>query len=205
MPGVGGRADQAVIAERLLSISGEDSIPSTANMIGLDRPAAGALHDPDQRAAAHRRHSSALAGRFHRPAAQQSSTAARITALPIACRRAAGILNWALDGYRRLRQRGHFVQPASASEAIEELEVLARRSRPSSASAASSAPASTCRSNCFIKAGNSGAKPTAARTRTKQSFGCDLKATMPNLRTVQPRDGDSRYRSYEGIDLKEAS
>src|SRR5262249_48011966 len=45
-------------------------------------------------------------------------TARLLTELP-------GILNWAVRGYRRLRQRGYFVQPASAREAIEDLEVLA--------------------------------------------------------------------------------
>ena len=36
----------------------------------------------------------------------------------------SGILNWALVGYRRMRQRGHFIQPRSSDEAIEELEAL---------------------------------------------------------------------------------
>jgi putative DNA primase/helicase len=33
-----------------------------------------------------------------------------------------GILNWALEGLRRLQARGHFVQPESAQENIDELE-----------------------------------------------------------------------------------
>src|SRR5262249_57368894 len=45
-------------------------------------------------------------------------TARLLTELP-------GILNWAVHGYRRLRQRGYFAQPASARQAIEDLEVLA--------------------------------------------------------------------------------
>jgi putative DNA primase/helicase len=36
-----------------------------------------------------------------------------------------GILSWALEGYRRIRHRGHFVQPASAVEAVADLKVLA--------------------------------------------------------------------------------
>src|SRR5215472_14612033 len=31
-----------------------------------------------------------------------------------------GILNWALVGYLRLRERGYFIQPASAREAVED-------------------------------------------------------------------------------------
>src|SRR5262249_9791470 len=45
-------------------------------------------------------------------------TARLLTELP-------GILNWAVHGYRRLRQRGYFVPPATAREALEDLEVLA--------------------------------------------------------------------------------
>jgi putative DNA primase/helicase len=35
-----------------------------------------------------------------------------------------GILNWALEGWDRLRQRGHFVQPESAVEVLEHLATL---------------------------------------------------------------------------------
>jgi putative DNA primase/helicase len=35
-----------------------------------------------------------------------------------------GILNWSLKGWRRLQERGRFVQPASGMDAIEELEAL---------------------------------------------------------------------------------
>ena len=35
-----------------------------------------------------------------------------------------GILRWALTGLERLQRRGHFVQPSSSSEAIQELEDL---------------------------------------------------------------------------------
>jgi hypothetical protein len=33
--------------------------------------------------------------------------------------------------------------------------------------------------------------------------GRDLKAAIPSLRTTQPRDGDNRSRSYEGVGLKD--
>lgn len=35
-----------------------------------------------------------------------------------------GILNWAIEGWKRLRARGHFIQPAAAEDAIRELEDL---------------------------------------------------------------------------------
>jgi putative DNA primase/helicase len=35
-----------------------------------------------------------------------------------------GILNWAIEGWKRLRARGHFVMPHSCAEAMRELEEL---------------------------------------------------------------------------------
>ena len=35
-----------------------------------------------------------------------------------------GILNWAIEGWHRLRERGHFVMPSSAQEAVEEVADL---------------------------------------------------------------------------------
>jgi hypothetical protein len=37
----------------------------------------------------------------------------------------------------------------------------------------------------------------------QQTFGRDLKAALPSLRTTQPRDADNRYRTDEGIGLEE--
>ena len=37
-----------------------------------------------------------------------------------------GILNWALEGWRRLSECGHFVQPESARDIIDEIEDAAR-------------------------------------------------------------------------------
>jgi putative DNA primase/helicase len=36
-----------------------------------------------------------------------------------------GILNWAIEGLKRLRERGHFIQPASSAEMIDLLEDVA--------------------------------------------------------------------------------
>ena len=69
--------------------------------------------------------SGALASRFHRPDAHKSFygredhdlTGRLLGELP-------GILNWSIEGWERLRDRGRFQQPASSAEAIQELEDL---------------------------------------------------------------------------------
>ena len=35
-----------------------------------------------------------------------------------------GILNWAIEGWQRLRARGHFVMPATSQDAVQEIEDL---------------------------------------------------------------------------------
>jgi putative DNA primase/helicase len=115
-----------------------------------------------------------------------------------------GILNWSLHGYRRLRQRGYFVQPASGREAIEELETLASPIK------------AFLNEDCVIGAGHTVSvellyqmwrmwceKIGRKEPGTKQTFGRDLRAAVPGLRTTRPHGGDNRERKYEGIGLKD--
>ena len=53
-----------------------------------------------------------------------------------------GILLWSIEGWRRLRERGRFVQPDSATELLSDMADLASPIRASSATIASSPPAS---------------------------------------------------------------
>jgi putative DNA primase/helicase len=201
---VGGKSDQAVIAERLLSISGEDAIT-------IDR-----------------KHQSAWTGRLPvrfmvltnelpRIADNSNALAGRVIVLllqhsfygcedlGLAHRLAAettGILNWALVGYRRLRKNGHFIQPTSASEAIEELEALGSPIK------------AYIRDRCRIEPGCSvpvellwqdwqawcGANGRR-EPGTKQTFGTALRTAEPGLRISQPRKDGKQLRQYEGITL----
>jgi putative DNA primase/helicase len=116
-----------VLVERLLSISGEDGI--TLDRKGLEHWT-GKLgvrflilsNDPPAFVDA----SGAIASRFIVVRFRESFygredialTRQLLTELP-------GILNWALVGLRRLQERGHFVQPASAAEMVEMMEDIA--------------------------------------------------------------------------------
>ena len=37
---------------------------------------------------------------------------------------------------------------------------------------------------------------------TKQRFGRDLRAVVPHVKVVRPRDGDDRHRVYRGVALR---
>jgi putative DNA primase/helicase len=199
---LGGRADQSVIAERLLSITGEDAIT-------IDRkyrePWTGKLgvrflvltNELPRLADA----SGALASRFIVLVLTESFygredrglTDKLLPELP-------GILNWSIGGWRRLRRRGHFLQPASARDAIDDLDALG------------SPVGAFVRARCEVGAGKRENVNKVFREwrdwcdgqgrdkpGTAQTFGRDLRAAVPGLRVRQKKNGD---RFYEGVGLR---
>jgi len=202
---LGGRADQAGIAERLLSITGEDVITVSRKFLpawtGQLQVRFLILSNELPRLADV---SGALASRFIVLALMRSfyghedhGLADRLLAeLP-------GILNWAVAGQRRLVHRKYFLQPESAAEAVRELEDL------------TSPMTVFIRERCEISAGACAAVDDLFVTwcdwceeqkrtpGTKQSFGRDLRAALPWLKISQSRTGDGeRQRIYEGIRIK---
>ncbi len=202
------RADDAVIVERLLSISGED-------LLTIDRKYADAWtgrlptrfvlisnETPRLRDA-----SGALSSRFIILSFPKSFygnenaelTDELLTELP-------GILQWSLDGLETLRARGRFTQPAAGAELLAELEDLGS---PISA---------FVRDCCTVGAGYSVSAATLFMAWTTwckdngrdhpgnvQTFGRDLRAAVAGLKMTRPRAGDMRYREYQGLRLRVTS
>ena len=111
-----------------------------------------------------------------------------------------GILNWAIEGWKRLRARGHFVQPPAAEDAIRELEDL------------SSPVGAFVRDRCeFVPGARMYVDNLYAAYKayiegegwhtpsTKPVFGRDLIAVVPGLH--RRRNKAAGY-FYEGIALK---
>lgn len=202
---LGGRADQQAIAERLLSISGEDL--QTVDRKHVDSWS-GRLSTRffimTNELPRIMDSSGALASRFLLLTMTESFlgkedhnlTNDLLQELP-------GILNWSIEGWRRLRKRKYFLQPASSTEAMQELEDLGS---PISA---------FLRDRCAIDAALStdvdemyenwiGWSKAQGRDHsgTKQTFGRDLRAALPWLTTRQPSKEGVRTREYQGIGLK---
>jgi putative DNA primase/helicase len=200
---LGGRADQAAIAERLLNITGEDALTIDRKYLtswtGQLQVRFLVLSNELPRLADV---SGALASRFIVLALLHSfygredhGLADRLlTELP-------GILNWSIAGWRRLAERGHFLQPASAAEAVRDLEDL-------------TSPITVfLRERCEIGAGGQAIVDDTFVTwcgwcekqnrnpGTKQSFGRDLRAALPWLK-IRNLGTEERYRVYEGIKIK---
>lgn len=201
---LGSRADQAAVAEELLSISGEDTrtihrkhLPSWTGRLFIRFMM---LTNELPRIADA---SGALASRFIILTLQESfldredhGLADRLLAeLP-------AIGNWALEGLQRLRARGRFFQPSASREAVQDLETLGS---PISA---------FLRDRCELVSG----RETEIRKLYEawrawcenqgrdhpgnlQGFCRDLKAAEPRLRVTQPREGGGRVRKYSGIRL----
>jgi putative DNA primase/helicase len=200
-----GKSDAAIVTERLLSISGEDALsiprknlpdwtgtlPTKFALLSNELPR---LSDS----------SGALAGRLVLLRLTRSFygqedhglTDLLMTELP-------GILLWAIEGWRRLRERGHFVQPDSGRQMIEEMEDLA------------SPVGAFLKEECVIGPGHEIAAPDLFAAwkswcqgkgrdhpGDEQGFGRNLRAAMPHLTTCQHRETDGRKRFYEGIDLQ---
>lgn len=200
-----GRVDQTVIAERLLAISGEDalSIPRKHKPDWTGKLATRFMvmtNELPRLADA----SGALASRFIVLTMRNSFYGREDTRLTEKLtQELPGILNWAIEGWRRLNERGHFIQPGSSAEAIEELEDLG------------SPIGAFIRDRCIIEPGRSIEAKALYREwcdwcesegrdhpGTVQSFGRDLRAAETTIQTSRPRVGQSRLRFYEGIDLQ---
>jgi putative DNA primase/helicase len=202
---LGSRSDQAAITERLLSISGEDAqtidrkyiaawtgrLTTRFTILTNELPriadASGALVS--------RLIVLVLVNSFY-GREDPSLTGRLLTEMP-------SILNWALLGYRRLRDRGYFVQPASGREAIEDLETLASPIKAFINDNCVVAPGHTVPVELLYQAWRLWCDKVGRKEPgTKQIFGRDLRAAQPSLRITQTRDGDSRERNYEGIGLR---
>jgi putative DNA primase/helicase len=111
-----------------------------------------------------------------------------------------GILNWAIAGWRRLHERGHFVMPPSSLEVVQEIEDL------------SSPVAAFVRERCEIgpdhrvvidslyEAWSHWCEGEGRQAvKTKQLFCRDLVAAFPS---ISRRRGTGQQGFYEGIELK---
>ncbi len=202
---LGGRADVHTIVERLLAITGDDSLsvdrkfrdpwtgplPTRFMILTNELPK---LQDV----------SGALASRFIVLLMVESFLGREDLALTQKLLpELPAILLWAMAGRDRLAERGHFVQPASAGQAVAELMDL------------TSPVGAFLRDRCLVGAAYSVERTTLYNAwaawciehhrdhpGTVESFGRDLRAMVPGLVTTQPRtDQGGRARYYQGVGL----
>lgn len=203
---LGGRMDTATITERLLSISGEDALtidrkhrdPLTVKLnarftiLSNELPRLGDA-------------SGALAGRLILLRLTRSWYGREDHDLIDRLRaELPGVLLWAIEGWKRLRNRGRFVQPASGAKLVEEMEDL------------SSPVGAFVRERCQIGMGFRAETGGLYREwkawcdvhgrkepGTEETFGRDLRAAVPTLDKTRPRTQEGpRPSYYTGIRLR---
>jgi putative DNA primase/helicase len=211
---IGQKTNKEAIVERLLSISGEDQMTIARKFIA-------AWHGQLQTRFTILTNelpvladgSGALASRFIVLLLTESFfgkedralTEKLLTELP-------GILKWAIEGYRRLRERGHFVVPDSAQKIIDSIETLGA---PVKAFIQDREYVIDPRLHMTVQElWDDWVRWSAAEGRdkagTKQWFGRNLKSALPRIFTQKfpkPKTGESQKKDeyelcYVGIDRR---
>jgi putative DNA primase/helicase len=203
---INGRTDTAVVTERLLSISGEDTLSVPRKFL------------PDW--------NGKLSARFvvmsnELPRIEDASGAFASRFIVLTLSRSfygredhglfdrfipelPGILNWALAGHDRLYTRGRFVQPASSAELIQQFEDLG------------SPIGAFLRDRCEVGSGFEvmqhrvfeawkawSAENGRDKPGTIQTLGRNLRAALPWLREIQHRECGMPVRYYNGLRVKD--
>ncbi len=197
------KADNSIVVERLLSVSGEDSItidrkyrdPWTGRLPARFLVLTNELPRPTNR-------SGALSSRFVLLILNQTFYGREDPTLTDQLlTEATGILSWSLGGLDRLTQRGYFTQPATGADAMRQLEDLA------------SPVAAFIREHCRVAADASATvdelwsawrswcETDNRHPGTKAVFGRDLRSAVPTLKRVRHR-AIGRQASYEGIGIR---
>lgn len=111
----------------------------------------------------------------------------------------SGILNWSLDGLDRLTAQDRFTRPASTDEAITALQDLASPVAAFVRDQCVTGPGHEVAIDVIYGAWKSWAEMNGNRAGRVQTFGRDLRAVVPGIRAGRLRDGDERTRVYRGI------
>lgn len=197
-----GGANVHQVVERLLSVSGEDmltidvkyrepwtgTLPTRFLVISNELPRFGDA-------------SGAIANRFvvltlrESWLGRESSTLTDelITELP-------GILGWVLAGLERLNARGRFTEPTSSTDAVAALADLVSPTSAFVRDRCELDAAFEVRCDHLYGAWKAWAEDNGHRVGSSSSFGRDLRAVLPSLRTIRPREED-RQRWYRGLRL----
>ncbi|MGW2467736.1 DNA primase family protein [Streptomyces bauhiniae] len=116
-----------------------------------------------------------------------------------------GILNWALDGLARLQRNRRITEPAASREAVTTMQDTASPTSAFLRERCLTGPTCTIPVDSLWAVWREWAEDNGVKPGTKQVFGRNLLSVVPRLTLTRPRDGDSRVRTYTGITLRTMS
>ncbi|MGH7179424.1 MAG: phage/plasmid primase, P4 family [Tepidisphaeraceae bacterium] len=203
-----GRTDQAIVTERLLSISGEDLLTidrknREAVTLKLNTRIMLLTNELPKLVDA----SGALSNRFLILSLRKSYLGAEDTTLTNRLLdELPGIAYWALEGLTRLQDEKRFTVPAASDAIRQELSDLASPVSAFLRDCCKVRPGlSVSVTNAFIAwqiwCGEQGRREHG----TAATFGRDLRSAVPGLGMRQLRSGDARHREYEGVGVSLAT
>jgi putative DNA primase/helicase len=200
-----GHADTHQVVERLLAISGRDTLtvdrkyrdpwtgqlPTRFVIISNELPRFGDA-------------SGAIANRFVVLTLTESWLGREDRTLePALIAELPGILNWALDGLDRLAQRDRFTEPQSSRDAVIALADLVSPVAAFVRERCVRGPGIEVACKALYDDWKRWAEDNGHRGGSIQTFGRDLRAVIPTLRNRRPREDDGdRSRGYVGVGLK---
>jgi putative DNA primase/helicase len=202
---LGGKTDQQVVVERLLAITGEDSLSVDRKFKDawtgrLETRFVVLTNELPKLSDA----SGALASRFLILLLTNSFYGKEDHGLTDRIiRELPGILNWSLDGWVRLKGRGYFVQPASSAAAQRDFEDLGSPIGAFLRDCCETGPTATCLCDrLYSRWCDWCREQNITHIGTVQTFGRDLRSVVASLKVVQPRNPlGQRERSYQGVGL----
>jgi putative DNA primase/helicase len=198
---LGSRSDTSLITERLLSISGEDSLTINrkyqthwTGRLGVrfliltnELPT---IKDASQ----------ALASRFMILTLENSFFGREDLTLESRLRaELPGILNWSLRGLARLQKRGYFIMPESSQDALQALEDLSSPVGAFVRAWCETGTGKRVNTKVLFGAWKAWAEARGERAGSDAVFGKNLRAAAPHVR---PKNA-GRRRYYIGVGLSE--
>jgi putative DNA primase/helicase len=196
------RADPAVVAERLLSISGEDALPIGRKFKSVWEGAlkvrftvmTNELPQLTDNSGALMRRFVVLKLRHSFLGREDPGLFEKLQAeLP-------GILNWAIAGHARLKSRGRFEMPTSSADAIQAMSEIGSPILSFIADYCDVGPGFEVEKKALFEKWYGWCNRTGNRSGTESMFGRDLRAAVAGIGEKRPRSGN-RERVYTGIQL----
>lgn len=113
-----------------------------------------------------------------------------------------GILNWALNGLARLERNGRITQPRSSLDAITTIQDTASPMSAFIRDRCDTGPACSVQVDVLWEMWKDWADDQNVRPGTKAMFGRNLLSVVPQMRRAKPRIDGRQVPVYEGIGVK---
>jgi putative DNA primase/helicase len=198
---------QAIVVERLLTISGEDSLSvNRKNKTAWEGKLGARFIIASNEALRLNDASGAIASRMVPLRIRVSFYGKEDLGLKERLKpELPGIFKWALQGLRRLISRGHFVLPASSRSTMDEMEALASPILTFVAECCIVGPDQRVETDPLYSAWTMWCARTGLPAGSTAEFGRKLAAAVPTLerkRFGNGREGGDRPWGYQGIGLR---